>query len=76
MEEYKELTYKIIRCFYNVYNNLGYGFLEKVYENALRVELELHDFKVECQKPIKVSYKGFLVGDYYADMVVEDKIIK
>ena len=72
---YKELSSKIIRCFYNVYNDLGFGFLEKVYENALL--LELRNFKLDCenQKPIKVKYNGIDVGEYFADVIVENKII-
>lgn len=76
-EEYlhKELTSKIIQCFYTVYNTLGYGFLEKVYENALKIELEKNKLQVEKQKPIKVYYDNQLVGEYFADLVVNDQII-
>lgn len=76
-EEYlhKELTSKIIQCFYTVYNTLGYGFLEKVYENALKIELEKNKLSVEKQKPIKVHYDNQLVGEYFADLVVNDQII-
>ena len=75
--EYKfsELTDNIIHCFYKVYNKLGYGFLEKVYENSLKYELESKGFSVESQKPIKVYYREQLVGEYFADLIVEDKII-
>lgn len=72
---HSELTDKIISCFYDVYNTLGYGFLEKVYENAMKIELENRGFKVECQKPIKVHYNGIPVGEYFADMVVNDLVI-
>ncbi len=77
MEEYlhKELTSKIIEAFYRVYNSLGFGFLEKVYENALKYELELMNLKVERQKPIEVRYKEIRVGEYFADLIVEDKVI-
>ena len=77
MEEYlhKDLTSQIIHCFYTVYNTLGYGFLEKVYENALKIELERNGLKVEKQVPVKVYYDDFIVGDYFADLIVEDKII-
>ncbi|MEW6195252.1 MAG: GxxExxY protein [Bacteroidota bacterium] len=77
MEEYlhKELTSKIIDAFYRVYNALGFGFLEKVYENALKHELELMKLKVEKQKPIDVYYKEMKVGEYFADLIVEDKVI-
>ena len=76
-EEYlhKDLSSKIINCFYTVYNTLGYGFLEKVYENALKIELEKCGLNVEKQKQIKVYYDDYLVGEYYADLIVEDKII-
>lgn len=70
-----ELTGKVIKCFYEVYNNLGPGYLEKVYENALLYELELAGIKAVQQKPINVFYKGKLVGDYYIDLYVEDYII-
>jgi len=69
------ITDKIIRDFYNVYNTLGYGFLEKVYENALSHELRKTGFKVEQQKPIKVIYDQIRVGDYFADIVVDGIVI-
>lgn len=69
------LTDLIIKCFYTVYNKLGYGFLEKVYENALKLELTTKGLAVETQKPIKVYYHGSVVGDYYADMVVNNLVI-
>ena len=59
----------------NVYNALGFGFMEKVYENSLMIELELSGLKAVQQHPIKVFYKGTIVGDYIADILVEDKII-
>ena len=73
--KYSDLTEAIIRCFYKVYNELGYGFLEKVYHNALLIELQNEELNVESQKPIKVSYQGDVVGEYYADIVVEDVVI-
>jgi GxxExxY protein len=72
---YEEITGKIIKAFYTVYNTLGYGFLEKVYENALKIELRRMDLKVESQKNIKVHYTGYEVGDYFADLIVNDKVI-
>ena len=69
------LTGRIIHGFYNVYNTLGCGFLEKVYENALKVELESDGLRVETQRPIQVMYKGVVIGQYYADMFVEDCIL-
>ena len=72
---HEELTSTIIKTFYEVYNELGYGFLEKVYQNSLYLELKNKGFKVEAQKKIIVYYKGIEVGEYYADLLVEDKII-
>ena len=72
---YGDLTEKIIRAAMNVYNALGFGFMEKVYENSLMIELELSGLKAVQQHPIKVFYKGTIVGDYIADILVEDKII-
>lgn len=72
---YQELTSKIIECFYRVYNTLGYGFLEKVYENALKLELEKSGLFVERQKPIKVYYGSEVVGEYFANLYVNDQVI-
>ncbi|MBP6686953.1 MAG: GxxExxY protein [Lacibacter sp.] len=72
---HQELTDKIIRCFYNVYNGLGYEFLEKVYENALLIELRNSGLIAENQFPIKVYYQESEVGSYYADILVENKVI-
>ena len=72
---HKDLTDRIIKCFYDVYNELGYGFLEKVYQNALREELGLQGLKVETNKKIKVHYKGKVVGTYFADLIVENTVI-
>jgi len=72
---FNESTEKIIACAYKVHNTLGSGFLEKVYENALTIELEKNGFKVENQKGIKVFYDGKPVGEYFADLLVDDKII-
>ncbi len=70
-----ELTEQIIGAFYEVYNSLGYGFLERVYENALVIELRKLGLHVVAQMPITVSYKGILVGEYVADILVDDKVI-
>ena len=77
MENYKhkELTDRIIQAFYNVYNELGYGFLESVYQNALYFELKNLGLEVEAQKIIDVYYKTLLVGKYKVDLVVNDLII-
>lgn len=72
---YKDLTDRIIKCFYEVYNQLGYGFLEKVYHRAMLIELKSKDLSVEDQPSIKVFYKDEEVGDYYADIIVDNKII-
>ncbi|HSA04398.1 MAG TPA: GxxExxY protein [Tenuifilaceae bacterium] len=72
---HKELSSKIIECFYKVYNKLGYGFLEKVYENALKIELEQSGLIVDKQRPIKVFYDSVIVGEYYADLIVNNLII-
>ena len=72
---HKEITDKIINAYYKVYNTLGYGFLEKVYENSMVVALRKAGLKVEQQKNIKVYYESEEVGDYYADLLVEDLVI-
>ena len=72
---YSDLTEKIIGCAYKVFDKLGSGFLEKIYENSLKIELEKSGFKVVQQYPIKVYYEGILVGEYFADLLVEDKVI-
>lgn len=69
------LTEQIIGAFYKVYNGLGYGFLEKVYENALAMELQEQGHAVRTQAPIHVYYRGKVVGEYYADLVVDDLVI-
>lgn len=65
----------IIKTFFEVYNELGHGFLERVYQNSMYLELNNKGFKVEAQKKIEVYYKGIEVGQYYADLIVEDLII-
>jgi GxxExxY protein len=72
---HSDLTGIIIKAYYNVYNKLGYGFLEKVYENALIIELRKFDLKCEKQKPIKVYYDEINVGEYFADLIVNDSVI-
>jgi GxxExxY protein len=76
-ENYKhtEITDKIIKAFYTVYNKLGYGFLEKVYENSMMIELGKMGMNVRKQTPIKVFYEGSDVGNYFADLIVEDVVI-
>ena len=70
-----EITERIIGCAYEVANGLGCGFLEKVYENALRVDLQRAGFSVLQQHPIPVLWRGEVVGDYYADLLVEGSVI-
>lgn len=72
--KHEELTNKIIRAFYHVYNTLGYGFLEKVYENAMAIELRKMGLKVVQQARILVYYEGEEVGDHSADLLVEDVV--
>ena len=72
---HKEITEKIIKCYYKVYNTLGYGFLEKVYENAFALELQQNGLDVKCQFPIKVYYESKIVGEYYADIIVNNLIL-
>jgi GxxExxY protein len=72
---YQETTSVILKCFYKVYNTLGYGFLEKVYENALYYELVKHGLSCRKQAPITVMYGNLTVGNYFADIIVEEKII-
>jgi len=69
------LTEKIIGCAFKVHNTLGAGFLEKVYENALQIELIKLGLEVKQQEPIRVYYEGQVVGDYYADLWVENQIV-
>ncbi len=73
--QFEELTYKINGAIYEVNKVLGSGFLEKVYENALFIEMNKRDINVACQVPISVHYKENTVGEYIADMVVEDLVL-
>jgi len=73
--KHETLTGQIIKSFYKVYNELGYGFLEKVYENALALELMAAGLLVQRPQPTPVYYFGRQVGDYYADLVVQSMVI-
>ena len=73
--KHRILTEKIIKTFYEVYNTLGYGFLEKVYENSLIIELKKAGIAAMPHAPIKVLYDGEVVGEYFADILVDDKVI-
>ena len=70
-----DLTEQVIRGFYKVYNTLGYGFLEKVYQNAMVIELRRMGLQVEPQARIDVYYEGEKVGEYYADLLVNSCVI-
>ena len=71
----QELIDIILKQFYRIYNDLGYGFLERVYQNALYYALVEQGLKCETEKPIKVYHDGRVVGDYRADLLVEDCVI-
>lgn len=73
--KHSNITELILKSFYKVYNELGYGFLEKVYQNALFLELTSAGLYCEKQKAIKVFYNEQIVGDYFADIIVEDTVI-
>jgi len=73
--KYTELTEKIIHTFYRVYNKLGYGFLEKVYEKAMMIEFNKEGIPAASQHPINVFYEGEIIGEYYADILVDNKVI-
>lgn len=73
--EHEDVTEGVIGAYYHVYNTLGYGFLEKVYEHALTLELRSRGFAVATQHPITVWYKGIPVGEYFADLLVNECVI-
>ena len=73
--KYIELTEKIIEIYYRVYNKLGYGFLEKIYENAMMIEFKKENISAVSQSAIKVLYEGEIVGEYFADILISNKII-
>jgi GxxExxY protein len=73
--KHKELTEKIIKIFYRVYNRLGYGFLEKVYENAMMIEFRKEGIPAVSQFAIRVFYEDETIGEYYADIFVDNKVI-
>jgi len=72
---YEDITEKIIGAAYQVYNFLGFGFLESVYEKSMVIELQKSNLNVVEQEPIQVFYEDELVGDFIADLIVEDEII-
>jgi len=73
--EYGALTEKIIGCAYRIYNKMGFGFLESVYEKCMLIELDKANLNAEPQKPITVYYEGKIVGEFIADIIVNDTII-
>ena len=73
--EYKDVTETVIGCAYNVYNKMGFGFLESVYEKCLLIELRKASLETESQKPITVYYDDEIVGEFVADIIVNDTII-
>ena len=72
---HKEITEKIIKAYYKVYNTLGYGFLEKVYENAMAIELRKMGLEIKCQHPITVFYESEIVGEYFADIIINNIVV-
>ena len=70
-----EITERVIGCCFKVHKTLGEGFLERVYENALMFELEKCGLKAHQQVPVSVKYEGRIVGDYFADILVEDRVV-
>jgi len=72
---HKEITEKIIGASFEVYNELGYGFLEKVYKNSMQVELVQNGCRCETEYQIKVKYRNAIVGEYFADLFVEDAVV-
>ena len=72
---HKELTYKIIGCAMEVHRELGFGFLEKVYENAMMVQLKKEGVEAKQQQGVSVQFSGETVGEYFADILIEDKVI-
>ena len=73
--KHQNLTEDIIKIFYKVYNVLGYGFLEKIYENAMMIEFRKAGIPAEAQSPIEVTYEGEIVVEHAADIIVDSKVI-
>ena len=73
--KHEELTHRIIGCAYQVYNRLGFGFLESVYKKAMIIELINNDLSVVEEKALQVYYNDQVIGDFYADLYIEDEII-
>src|SRR5690554_6145791 len=75
MYKHSDITDKIINCFFTVYNTLGFGFLERIYEKSLCIELQNAGLNVKPQYPISVFFKDELVGEYFADILVDNSVI-
>jgi len=73
--EKEDLTHKVIGCAYQVYNKLGFGFLESVYRKAMVIEVEASGLRVQQENPLRVLYRDQVVGDFFADLLVEDELI-
>ncbi len=73
--KHKELTSEIINAAHTVHNELGYGFLERVYHKSLFIELSKRGYSVELEKPIEVRYDNQVVGEFFADLLVENKVV-
>lgn len=73
--KHSDITEVILKCYYTVYNTLGFGFLEKVYENALLIEIRKAGLKCAAQNPIEVFYEEKKIGQYFADIIVNDVVI-
>ena len=73
--KHEEFTHKIIGAAYQVFNQLGFGFLESVYQNAMAIELEESNLNVESEKPLKVYYGDKIVGDFYVDLYINEAVV-
>ncbi len=73
--EFEELTHKIISCAYKVFNQLGFGFLESVYQKGMVIELEKSDLNVEAEKSLKVYYDDMIVGEFYVDLYIAEVVV-
>ena len=73
--KHEDLTHKIIGCAYKVYNALGFGFLESIYQKVMVIELSRGVLLVETERPLEVYYDDEVIGDFYVDLFVEDKIV-
>ena len=73
--KYEELTHKFIGCAYNVFNQLGFGFLESIYQKAMIIELNKNGLKYEAEKPLKVYYDDQVIGDFFVDLYIEDTVL-